>query len=450
MNKMLLTLLGRSILDRRFSLSLIVLALAAAVALYISVQNIQRMTRVSFENSVSNVDLVVSARSSDIQILLNSVFGIGQTTGLVSAESVADIADLPQVAWHVPVSLGDSHRGFRVIGTNNGMFAHVLKDSNGAAAFDNVLDTIIGADVATALGYAQGDAIVLQHGVGDYGAAHDDLPFRIHRVLARSGTPFDRAVFIPLEASEAIHRGWRGGQKLMSMTPEQVEKSTPAPRHDEHHDEHHKGHHDEHHEGHDEEHHDEAHDKHEHAHGPSGIDAVFVGLKEKRTLVQVQRRITDYQAEPLTAVIPGVALARIWQIIGFADRGFMAINILIIGLVLLSMVAMTVLSADNRRREMAIFRALGAAPRVLVGLMIGEALLLSLAAVVFGIAFAMGLSAVAHDIMAARFGLTAEASFHLSDAWPAFYLVPAALIANLVPALRLYRNSINDGIMVRR
>lgn len=450
MNKMLLTLLGRSILDRRFSLSLIVLALAAAVALYISVQNIQRMTRVSFESSVSNVDLVVSARNSDIQILLNSVFGIGQTTGLVSAESVADIADLPQVAWHVPVSLGDSHRGFRVIGTNNGMFAHVLKDSNREVAFDNVLDTIIGADVATALGYAQGDAIVLQHGVGDYGAAHDDLPFRIHRVLARSGTPFDRAVFIPLEASEAIHRGWRGGQKLMSMTPEQVEQSTPAPRHDDHHhDEHHAGHHEdydnEHHNGHDEE-----HDEREHAHGPSGIDAVFVGLKEKRTLVQVQRRITDYEVEALTAVIPGVALARIWQIIGFADRGFMAINTLIIGLVLLSMVAMTVLSADNRRREMAIFRALGAAPRVLVGLMIGEALLLSLAAVVLGIAFAMGLSTVAHDLMAARYGLTAETSFYLSDAWLAFYLIPAAMIANLVPAIRLYRNSVNDGIMVRR
>lgn len=437
MNRLVANLLAQSILDRRFSLSLIVLALAAAVALYISVQNIQRMTRASFENSVANVDLVVSARSSDIQILLNSVFGIGQTTGLVSSQSVVNIADLPQVAWHVPVSLGDSHRGFRVIGTNNGMFTRVLKDSNGKAAFGNVLDAIIGADVATALGYAQGDAIVLQHGVGDYGAAHDDLPFRIHEVLVRSGTPFDRAVFIPLEASEAIHRGWRGGQKLMSMTPDQVEKTTPAPRHDEHPDEHH----------HEEEDHD---DDDKHAHGPGGIDAVFVGLKEKRTLVQVQRRITDYEVEALTAVIPGVALASIWQIIGFVDRGFMAINILIIGLVLLSMVAMTVLSADNRRREMAIFRALGAAPRVLVGLMIGEAFLLSLASVVVGIAFAMGLSTVAHNIMSARFGLMAETSFYMSDAWLAFYLIPAALIANLVPAIRLYRNSINDGIMVRR
>ena len=438
MNKMTLILMGRSIFDRRFSLSLIVLALAAAIALYISVQNIQRMTRASFENSVANVDLVISARSSDLQILLNSVFGIGQTTGLVSVESVKNIADLPQTGWHVPVSLGDSHRGFRVIGTTNEMFIRVLKDSNGDAAFDEVLDTIVGADVAAALGYAEGDAIVLQHGVGDYGAAHDDLPFRIHKVLARSGTPFDRAVFIPLEASEAIHRGWRGGQKLVSMTPDQVAKTTPAPRREEPHDEHNDEHHEEHHEG------------HEHGHGPDGIDAVFIGLKEKRTVVQMQRLISEFETEALTAVIPGVALARIWQIIGFADRGFMAINLLIIGLVLLSMVAMTVLSADNRRREMAIFRALGASPRVLVGLMIGEALLLSLAAVVLGIAFAVGLSAIAHEAMAARFGLTAEAAFYFSDIWVAFYLVPAALVANLVPAMRLYRNSINDGIMVRR
>ena len=443
MNKMTLILMGRSILDRRFSLSLIVLALAAAIALYISVQNIQRMTRAGFENSVANVDLVVSARSSDIQILLNSVFGIGQPTGLVSAESVKDIADLPQTAWHVPVSLGDSHRGFRVIGTTNAMFTRVLKDSNGDAAFDDVLDTIIGADVAVALGYGEGDAIVLQHGVGDYGAAHDDLPFRVHKILARSGTPFDRAVFIPLEASEAIHRGWRGGRKLSSLTPEKIKKTTSVPRHEHHHDEHDDGHND----GHNDEHHA---DEKEHAHGPEGIDAVFIGLKEKRTLVQIQRLISEFEAEALTAVIPGVALARIWQIIGFADRGFMAINLLIVGLVLLSMVAMTVLSADNRRREMAIFRALGASPRVLVGLMIGEALLLSLAAVVVGIAFAIGLSAIAHEAMAARFGLTAEAAFYFSDIWVAFYLVPAALIANLVPAMRLYRNSINDGIMVRR
>lgn len=441
MNKMLLTLLFRSIIDRRFSLGLIVVALAAAVALYVSVQNIQRMTRAGFENSVANVDVVVAARSSDIQILLNAVFGIGQSTRLMSAESVADVADFAETAWHVPVSLGDSHKGFRVIGTTAGMFRHVLENGNADVRFDKTLDAVIGIDVALALGYRRGDDLVLQHGVGDYGAAHDDLPFRIHHILQRSGTPFDRAIFIPLAASEAIHRGWRGAQRLVELKPAQVERKLADPHADAHH-------HDE--EEHHGEHHDDAHDEDEHAHGPSGIDAVFVGLTSKRSVVRVQRKINEYDEEALMAVIPGVTLASIWQVIGFADRGFMVINLLIIGLVLLSMVAMTALSADNRRREMAILRALGASPRLLVGLMIGEAVLLSLAAALVGMAMAAGLSATAHEVLASRYGLMAESDFFLTDAWLAFYLVPAAILANLLPAMRLYRNSVNDGIMVKR
>lgn len=434
MARLVFTLLVRSFIDRRFSLGLIVLALAAAVALYVSVQNIQRMTRASFESSISNVDLVVGARGSDIQILLNTVFGIGQTASLISADSVTAVAKLDQIEWHAPISLGDSHRGFRVIGTTSEMFHHVLSDAAQDAAFDDVLQAIIGADVALALGYGEGDGIVLQHGIADYGAAHDDLPFRVIKVLRRTGTPFDRAVFIPLQASEAIHRGWRGGRRLVKLSPEQVEK--PAKKSAHHH-------------AHDEDEH-EPDNEDEHVHGPSGIDAVFIGLTDRRAVVQMQRKIAEYDGESLMAVIPGVTLSRIWQIIGFAERGFLVINLLIIALVLLSMVAMTALSADNRRREMAILRALGAAPRTLAGLMIAEALLLSLAAAVLGVALAAGFSLLAQDVMAERFGLTAGSGFRLADAYVALYLVPAALLANLVPAIRLYKRSVNDGIMVKR
>lgn len=440
MSNLVFTLLGRSFIDRRFSLGLIVLALAAAVALYVSVQNIQRMTRASFESSISNVDLVVGARGSDIQILLNTVFGIGQTASLISDDSVAAIAKFDQIDWHAPISLGDSHRGFRVIGTTNALFQHVLPDAAQKVGFDEVLQAIIGPDVALALGYREGDGIVLQHGIAEYGAAHDDLPFRIIKILRRTGTPFDRAVFIPLQASEAIHRGWRGGQRLVKLTPEQVEKPKKKVASRPHDDEHgHNAHHDDDHEEHD-----------AHLHGPSGIDAVFIGLTDRRMVVQMQRNVAEYEGESLMAVIPGVTLSRIWQIIGFAERGFLAINVLIIALVLLSMVAMTALSADNRRREMAILRALGAAPRTLAALMIAEALVLSLAAALLGIGFAAGFSLIAQDIMATRYGLTAGSGFHLADAYLAFYLVPAALLANLVPAIRLYRRSVNDGIMVRR
>ena len=355
MNSLSLNLLLRSLHDRRFSLSLIVLALAAAVALFISVQNIQRMTKDGFENTIANVDLVVAARGSDIQVLLSAVFGIGSTNSLMAAQSVRDIADLPEMAWHVPVSLGDSHKGFRVIGTTNAIFAHVLADGDKRYRFNKVLSLAVGADVAARLNYSVGDRMVLQHGLGDYGAAHDDLSFEVERILQRTNTPFDRAIFIPLQASEAIHRGWRGGRRIIALKPEHVDAHD---RHKEagHHLEGHKHNRDHENEHHDD--HDDADSETEHMHGPSGIDAVFFGLKDQRSIIQVQREVAAYEAENLMAVIPGITLSRIWQIIGLVDRGFIAINILIIGLVLLSMVAMTVLSADNRRREMSILRAL--------------------------------------------------------------------------------------------
>ena len=126
MNAQMLTLLRGSLANRAFSLALIVVTLACAVALYVGVQNVQRLTRASFENSISGVDLVVAARGSDVQILLNTVFGLGASGNLVSDETVAAVADMPEVAWVVPLALGDSHRGFRVLGTSPEFFDHVM------------------------------------------------------------------------------------------------------------------------------------------------------------------------------------------------------------------------------------------------------------------------------------------------------------------------------------
>ena len=469
MNAQMLTLLRGSLANRGFSLVLIVVTLACAVALYVGVQNVQRLTRASFENSISGVDLVVAPRGSDVQILLNTVFGLGSSGNLVSDETVDHIADMPEVAWVVPLALGDSHRGFRVLGTSPEFFERVLLAPSSKAlfaaggSFEQVLEAVVGADIADALGYQLGDKIVLQHGMGDYGAAHDDLPFRVHGVLARTGTPFDRTVLVSVEAIEAIHRGWRNGQQLVELSPEQVEKPKDAHEDAHHHEDEHHGeehHHEDEHNGkehhhedehHGEEHHGEEHHDHAHAGGLDALDGIFVGLTERRNVVRVQRKIADYEVEPLTAVIPGVTLAQIWQIIGIADRGFRAVSVLVIALVLLAMTAMTVLSTDSRRREMAILRALGASPSMLVGLILAEALFLAICASVLGLGLAIGVSAIAQQWLTQTFGLVATG---ILPGWEetaiVAYIVPAALVAGLVPALRLYRRTVQDGIMVER
>ena len=452
MNAQMLTLLRGSLANRAFSLALIVVTLACAVALYVGVQNVQRLTRASFENSISGVDLVVAARGSDVQILLNTVFGLGASGNLVSDETLAAVADMPEVAWVVPLALGDSHRGFRVLGTSPEFFDHVIPAPLGGAlfvaggAFEQVLEAVVGADVAEALGYVPGDKIVLQHGLGDYGAAHDDLPFRVHGVLERTGTPFDRTVLVSVEAIEAIHQGWRNGQQLVELSPEQVEKPKEAQEDGHHHEDEHHG--EEHHE---DEHHGEEHHDHAHAGGLDALDGFFVGLTDRRDVVRVQRNIADYEPEPLTAVVPGVTLAQIWQIIGVVDRGFRAVSLLVIALVLLAMTAMTVLSTDSRRREMAILRALGASPSMLVGLILAEALFLAICASLLGLGLAVGVNALAQQWLTQTIGLVATA---MLPGWQEMiivaYIIPAALVAGLVPAMRLYRRTVQDGIMVER
>jgi putative ABC transport system permease protein len=415
-------LLMRSMLDRWFSLGLVVFSMALAVGLFLSVQNVQKMTRANFENSVANVDLVVAARGSEIQILLNSVFGIGQSAALVTAESMEEVSRLPDVAWLVPLSLGDSHRGFRVIGTNNEMFEHAMPGSaNNHLRFADALDAVIGKDVSDTLGYQPGDKITLQHGVGAYGADHDDMPLQVAGIMQKTGTPFDRAIFIPVEASEALHLGWLGGRRVANIAP-------PHDAHDDH----------------------DEHDEHDHSGGLDAIDAIFVGLKDKRALIRVQRDVANLETERLMAVVPGVALSRIWQIIGNVDIAFRTINLLILALALLSMVALTLANMENRRREMATLRALGAAPLTLVGLMVAEAALLAVGAAFLGYLAAAGFALSAHMIFLSDFGFVLHLPPLTDGVMMGVYLVPAAVLANLFAIFRIYRATLNDGIMVQR
>ena len=112
----------RSVLNRRLTVALTVLSVALSVALLLGVERLRTNARDSFANTIAGTDLVIGARSGPVQLLLYSVFRIGNATNNVSWKSLQAVAAHPQVAWVVPLSLGDSHRGFRVLGTEPGYF----------------------------------------------------------------------------------------------------------------------------------------------------------------------------------------------------------------------------------------------------------------------------------------------------------------------------------------
>jgi putative ABC transport system permease protein len=428
----------RSIANRRLSVALTVVAVALAVALLLGVERLRNDARAGFAQTLSGTDLVVGARSGPVQLLLYSVFHLGNATNNVSWASIEHVAGLPQVKWLVPIALGDSHRGHRVVGTSAAFFTHYRHGAGRALAFaagrpfaeaparaEDIFEVVIGAEVAARHGYEIGQRIVLSHGsvgggiggAGNAGGArfaeHADKPFTIVGVLARSGTPIDRALLVSLEGIEAIHIDWLGGAPMpgVKIAPEHVRKFDLRPK---------------------------------------SVTAALVGLHSRTAVFRVQRLINSHADEALTAILPGATLQELWGLVGIAEQALLAVSALVVAVGLAGMIAVVVASLGERRRELAILRALGASPRQVFALLAVESLLLALAGIACGLALLYGAGAVLAPWLASEHGLQLSLGWPSAGEWRLLAAVlVASLLASLVPALRAYRYSLADGMTIR-
>lgn len=464
----------RSLWHRRLTAGLTVLAVAVGVAALTSVERVRAGAQATFANTISGADLIVGARGGPLHLVLYSVFGIGEPTNNISWQSYRAIASRPEVAWTIPLSLGDAHRGYRVLGTNASYFEHYrfgqgnrLRFAAGTM-FASARDAVLGAEVAEALGYGVGDSIIVSHGIGDTSFVHhDDNPFRVVGVLARTGTPVDRTVHVTLAGVRAMHE--ESGDDHEHEADKHDEHEADEHDEDDGHDEHEADEHDEHeadehdsHEGHDDHdeheadgheangHDDEAgeHSPAEHGHqeagddAPSAITACIVGLQARPLLLLFQRFVNEYEPEPLLAAVPGVALQRLWELVGVVEVGLLLMSVLVVVAGLVGMLAMLLAGVAERRPEMAVLRAVGAGRGLVFGLLVAEAAMLAAGGAVAGVMAVHAAMLVARGWVLERFGLA------LAAQWPGWFevvvvglvAVTAALVA-LVPAWRLYRGS---------
>jgi len=410
----------KSIANRRLTVALTVAAVALAVAMLLGVERLRNDAREGFAQTISGTDLVVGARSGPLQLLLYSVFHIGNATNNVSWASLQKIAAHPQVAWLVPLSLGDSHRGFRVVGTTADYFEHYRHGRDhrlrfvAGKPFAGLFEAVVGAEVAVQLGYRPGARIVLSHGSGETSfAGHDDKPFTVAGVLARTGTPVDRSVLVSLQAIEAVHVDWAGGAPMpgVSIPPEFVTRFDLEPK---------------------------------------AVTAALVGLKSRIAVFRVQRFVNEFRDEPLLAVLPGATLQEMWGLIGVVERALLAVSALVVLVGLAGLVAVVVASLGERRRELAILRALGASPAQVFLLLALESVVMSVLGCLLGLALVLAVAALAGPWLQAHYGLLLSAGAPSATEWALLGgVLLAALLASLVPAVRAYRYSLADGMTIR-
>ena len=370
---MILRMALASLIARALTVAMTVLAIALSVMLFLGVEKVRTGAKASFADTISGTDLNVGARSGSVQLLLYSVFRIGNATNNMTWESYQDIAANDAVDWIVPISLGDSHRQFRVMGTTPAFFERYKYRSGQSLSvrdgtvMDDLFDATIGADVAETLGYSVGDPIVVAHGLASF-SEHEDQPFRISAILEKTGTPVDRTVIVSLEAIEAIHVDWQSGAQIpgQSTSVDVIREMDLQPQ---------------------------------------AATAALVGVKGRLQVFGLQRAINEYPQEPLQAILPGVALQELWQIVGIAETALIAVSGMVIVTALIGMMATIFSSLNERRREMAIFRAMGARPRVIFSLLVLEAAVMAAVGAVLGlILLYLGLL-VAQPMIDSAFGL---------------------------------------------
>lgn len=416
----LLSLAARSAWNRKLTLGLTLASIALSVALLVGVERVRQDAQDSFAQSVSGTDLVVGARTSPVQLMLYAVFHLGDATNNIHWKTYQDIAANPAVAWTIPVSMGDSHRGFPVVGTTADYFAHFRYGDaeplvfSAGRPFSGLFDAVIGADVADHLGYKPGEKITLSHGMGGIGLAeHADKPFTIVGILARTGTPVDRTVHVSLEAIEAIHLDWQGGAKVpgFNIPAEYATKFDLTPRE---------------------------------------VTAILVGLKNRAGVFRMQRYVDEYRDEPLLAVLPGVALDQLWQVVGVAERALLAVSGMVVAVGLCGLVAVILASLNERRRELAILRSVGARPRDVFLLLSAEGAFVVLAGTVLGMLLLAVLTEALAPVVRSHYGLILSHGLVSRDELRLLGLVMGiSLVASLAPGYGAYRMSLADGLTPR-
>lgn len=454
----------KSLRNRRGTALLTVASIACAVVLLLGVERLRHESRESFTNTISGTDLIVGARSSPVHLLLYSVFHVGNATNNISWDSYRAIAQRPEVAWTIPLSLGDSHRGFRVLGTGPEFFEHFrfadsrrLEFAEGQA-LAAPRDAVLGAEVAAALRYGLGERIVVAHGAGDVSfALHEDHPFVVRGILARTGTPVDRTVLVTLAGIDAMHEPAQaeyGGDPLgAALAARRAGGDERAQRVEDDHDHHGDASGDVHsepigHPGHDEAHAlpgtEEAHAHH------AAVTAFLVGLKSRPAVLSMQRFVNEYRGEPLTAIMPGATLPELWEIVGVAERALFGVSILVIAVGLTGMLIALLTGLNERRREMAVLRSVGASPTQVFALILGEAAVLTFAGIASGIALLYVGLALGQSWLETRMGL------FITIGWPSMreialagLVAVAGIIIGLVPGYRMYRQSLADGMTIR-
>lgn len=410
----------KSIKNRKFTAGLCMASIALSVVLFLGVERLRKGARDGFTNTISKTDLIVGARSGPLNLLLYTVFHMGSPTNNIHYSTYQKLKKNPMVGWTVPISLGDNYKGYRVVGTNQDFFKYYkyrgeesIKLKEGKP-FKGIFDVVLGSQVAKELGHKLGDRIIISHGLSKNALyKHNESPFKITGILDKTSTPVDRGVYVSLYGIEAIHIGWETGapneDKLVN--PETITKDDIK---------------------------------------IAQITSFLVGAKNRILTLRLGRYIGTYEDEPLLAIIPGMALQQLWKTMGYVEQTLFLVSLCVLVVGLLGIIISLYTSINERRREMAILRSLGAGPVSILGLLVYESGLLVFLGSLLGLVSLYGCLFFIGPFLESEFSLFIPVQLpDFKELTFLFSILIVGFIVGFIPAFKAYKNSLQDGLTIK-
>ena len=416
----------RNLRRRPLATGLTSVSVALGVALFAAVGALRHAAEHGFQRSAGICDQVVGAKGSPLQLVLSSIYYLGASPGNVSWDLWRELRTWKGVRWAVPVAIGDTHRGYRVVGVSDEFFSRVRLPNGGegdplrlaegrvfdypperfealAAELDaggdahledhpEVLRAVVGAEAAAGAGLRVGARFAPAHGLEGGAAAerHAEAEVEVVGVLEPTGTPIDRAVFVPV-----------GLYHLLAGHRPTAETATGGAR------------------------------------DPRGLSAIYLRTVPGMYQIRIWRRLNDrldaQSARPVDEV------RKLFRLVGGLDLALRAISALVVVVAVAGVVATLTNTMAARRREFAVLRALGARRRTLLGLVTAESAAIAFLGGVLGLVLAGVLAAVASEYVRRNTGVALSVLPRPADLALVGAVTLAGALAGLLPAVRAYR-----------
>jgi len=366
-----------------------------------------------------NVDIVVGAKGSPLQLILSSVYHIDIPTGNIPYETAEKWMNHRQVKTAIPLALGDNWHGNRIVGTTPAYLTHYDASLADGRLWSKPFEAISGASVNAPVGFEFAGA----HGLMDGGHVHEEEKYKIVGTLKPTGTVLDRLILTSLDSVLHLH-GHKG-----------VEHEEGHTEHEHHEHEHHDEHkdHDDHsdHEGHE---HNDDHDDHAQ---DAEITALLLTTKSPMANMNLPRMINRESA--LQAANPALEMVRLTSMLGLGSKTFGALSALLIIIAALSIFTGLAGSLENRMGDLAVLRAIGYSKARLRKIILTEGMLIVTAGLLLGLVLGLyGFTVMAHSI-APLSASGAQAHITTEIGWIIVTVLFAGILSSLMPAIRASR-----------